>query len=142
MKKLLTSFLLVCATFSSYARVANPSPLTDGDGNSSTTALNPVIQWNKTLLVIVRTPGAQPATMHSTRSFAIMHAAIYDAVNAIDQGHKPYLVTLPDVPPSASQEAAAAAAAHEVLVALGCTISRLQGFSRCCTSAIIGPDCG
>jgi hypothetical protein len=47
-----------------------------------------------------------------------MHAAIYDAVNAIDQGHKPYLVTLPDVPPSASQEAAAAAAAHEVLVAL------------------------
>jgi len=118
MKKLLTSFLLVCATFSSDARVANPSPLTDGDGNSSTTALNPVIQWNKTLLVIVRTPGAQPATMHSTRSFAIMYAAIYDAVNAIDQGHKPYLVTLPDVPPNASQEAAAAAAAHEVLVAL------------------------
>jgi hypothetical protein len=47
-----------------------------------------------------------------------MHAAIYDAVNAIDQRHKTYLVTLPDVPPNASQEAAAAAAAHEVLVAL------------------------
>jgi hypothetical protein len=118
MKKLLIISLLVCATVSSYARMANASPLTEGDGNSPTSALNPVIQWNKTLLVIVRTPGAQPATMHSTRSFAIMHAAIYDAVNAIDQRHKPYLVTLPDVPPNASQEAAASAAAHEVLVAL------------------------
>jgi hypothetical protein len=118
MKKLLISFLLVCTTFSSYASMAKASSLTEGDGNSPTSALSPVIQWNKTLLVIVRTPGAQPATMHSTRSFAIMHAAIYDAVNAIDLRHKPYLVTLPDVPPNASQEAAAAAAAHEVLVAL------------------------
>ena len=118
MKKLLISLLLVCASFSSEANMAKASSFTEGDGNSPTGALNPVIQWNKTLLVIVRTPGAQPATMHSTRSFAIMHAAIYDAVNAIDQRHKPYLVTLPDVPPSASQDAAAATAAHEVLVAL------------------------
>jgi hypothetical protein len=118
MKKLLIIFLLVCASFSSHASVANASSLTEGDGNSPTSALNPVIQWNKMLLVIVRTPGAQPATMHSTRSFAILHAAIYDAVNAIDQRHKPYLVTLTDVSPNASQEAAAAAAAHEVLIAL------------------------
>jgi len=118
MKKLLVSFLLVCASLSSYANTVSASSLTEGEASSPTSALNPVIQWNKTLLVIVRTPGAQPATMHSTRSFAIMHAAIYDAVNAIDQRHKPYLVTLPDVSPNASQEAAAAAAAHEVLVAL------------------------
>jgi hypothetical protein len=118
MKKLLIISLLVCATFSSYARMANAYPLTEGDGNSPKGALNPVIQWNRTLLVIVRTPGAQPATMHSTRSFAIMHAAIYDAVNGIDQRHKPYLVTLPGVSPNASQEAAAAAAAHEILIAL------------------------
>ncbi len=118
MKKLLIISLLVWATLSSYARMANAAPLTEGDGNSPTSALTPVIQWNKTLLVIVRTPGAQPATIHSTRSFAIMHAAIYDAVNAIDRKHKPYLVTSPEVSPNASQEAAAAAAAHEVLVAL------------------------
>jgi hypothetical protein len=118
MKKLLISLLLVCASFSSHASVANASSINEGDGNSPTSALNPVIQWNKMLLVIVRTPGAQPATMHSTRSFAILHAAIYDAVNAIDQRHKPYLVTLTDVSPNASQEAAAAAAAHEVLIAL------------------------
>src|SRR5258708_39942780 len=81
-------------------------------------SLSQVIQWNRTLLVIVRTPGAQPATIHPTRSFAIMHAAIYDAVNAIDGTHKPYLVPLTSVSRFASQDAAAASAAHEVLVAL------------------------
>jgi hypothetical protein len=118
MKKHLISLLLVCANLCSYASMAKASSLTEGDGNSPTGALNPVIQWNQTLLFIVRRPGAQPATMHSTRSFAIMHAAIYDAVNAIDRRHKPYLVTLPGVSPNASPEAAAAAAAHGVLVAL------------------------
>jgi hypothetical protein len=89
-------------------------PKADG----SAAGINPVVQWNRVLLQIVRTPGAQPATVHPTRSFAILHAAIYDAVNAIDRTHKPYLVTLSQVPRDASQDAAAAAAAHEVLVAL------------------------
>ena len=83
----------------------------------ATKPVSQVVQWNKTLLVIVRTPGAQPATIHPTRSFAIMHAAIYDAVNAIDGTHQPYLVRL-GASHFASQEAAAAAAAHEVLVKL------------------------
>jgi hypothetical protein len=83
----------------------------------ATKQVNQVVQWNRTLLVIVRTPGAQPATIHPTRSFAIMHGAIYDAVNAIDRTHKPYLVRL-SASHLASQEAAAAAAAHEVLVKL------------------------
>jgi hypothetical protein len=82
-----------------------------------TKPLSQVVEWNRTLLVIVRTPGAQPATIHPTRSFAIMHAAIYDAVNAIDRTYNPYLVRL-SASHFASQEAAAAAAAHEVLVKL------------------------
>src|SRR5690348_9119461 len=85
-------------------------------------SVNPVVQWNRVLLVIVRTPGGQPATVHPTRSFAIMHAAIYDAVNSIDRTHRPYLVRLSDAPRDASQEAAAAAAAHRVLVALYTTL--------------------
>ena len=89
-----------------------------GAQDSSAQQVNPIVQWNRTLLVIVRTPGAQSATVHPTRSFAIMHAAIYDAVNAIDRKHRPYLVRLSSVPRDASQEAAAAAAGHEVLVAL------------------------
>ena len=83
----------------------------------ATKPVSQVVQWNRQLLMIVRTPGAQPATIHPTRSFAIMHAAIYDAVNAIDGTHKPYLVRL-SASHFASQEAAAAAAAHEVLVKL------------------------
>jgi len=86
--------------------------------DSSFQQVNPVLQWNRALLVIVRTPGAQPATVHPTRSFAIMHAAIYDAVNGIDRTRRPYLVPLSGVPRNASQDAAAAAAAHQILVAL------------------------
>ena len=89
-----------------------------GSGEQPTAeAINVVIQWNRILLAIVRTPGAQPATIHPTRSFAVMHGAIYDAVNAIDRTHKPYLVRL-FAPRDTSQEAAAASAAHDVLVAL------------------------
>jgi hypothetical protein len=86
-------------------------------GNASEPA-SPVVQWNRNLLVILRTPGAQPATIHPTRSFAMMHAAIYDAVNSIDRKHRPYRFELSEVPRDASKEAAAAAAAHKVLVVL------------------------
>jgi hypothetical protein len=81
-------------------------------------SIDPVVQWNRNLLTIVRTPGAQPATIHPTRNFAILHAAIYDAVNAIDQTHTPYAVRFSGLSRRASQPAAADAAAHGVLVAL------------------------
>jgi hypothetical protein len=86
--------------------------------DTSAQPVNSVVQWNRTLLAIIRTPKAQPATVHPTRSLAIMHTAIYDAVNAIERSHAPYVVRLSDVSPSASQDAAAAAAAHDVLAAL------------------------
>ena len=117
MSKTLIAFALLGAIFlgpvcSSYG--ASPQAA----GGSSAQPVNPVVQWNRTLLSVVRTPGAQSPTVHPTRSFAIMHAAIYDAVNAIDRTHRPYLVRLNGVPRSASQDAAAVAAAHQVLVAL------------------------
>jgi hypothetical protein len=105
-----TALALMCAT----PLVYSASSYADSVAGSA----DEVIKWNKTLLTIVRTPGAQPATVHPTRSFAIMHAAIYDAVNAIDATHKPYLVHVEHVSPHASQEAAAAAAAHETLLVL------------------------
>ena len=88
------------------------------DSLEAAATVTPVVKWNRTLLVIVRTKGAQPATVHPTRSFAIMHAAMYDAVNAIDRSHEPYLVELERVPAAASQDAAASVAAHDVLSAL------------------------
>jgi hypothetical protein len=89
-----------------------------GSANAASDASPPdqVIQWNRTLLQILQTPGAQPATIHPTRSMAIVHLAIYDAVNAIRGGHAPYLVL--HAPRSASPEAAAAAAAHTALRSL------------------------
>ena len=89
-----------------------------GSNDHSPQSVTQVVNWNRILLAIVRTPKAQPATVHPTRSFAMMHAAIYDAVNAIDKTHTMYLVHLTGVSKHASQEAAAAAAAHEVLLAL------------------------
>src|SRR5689334_2209908 len=84
----------------------------------TSTSVNPVVRWNRELLTIVRTPGAQPGTVHSTRSFAIMHAAIYDAVNAIDKRHHPYLIRAFGIVRETSEDAAADAAAHEVLISL------------------------
>ncbi len=79
--------------------------------------VDPVVQWNRVLLTIVRTPGAQPATIHPTRNFAIMHVAIFDAVNAIARTHHEFAVRA-KASQFASQQAAAASAAHEVLVKL------------------------
>ncbi len=121
MSKILIVVTLLCASLSAQATSSYNAAVDDEHQSSEDPAakpVNPVVQWNRTLLVIVRTPGAQPASVHATRSFAIMHAAIYDAVNAIDRTHRPYLVRLSGVSRGASQEAAAAAAAHEVLVAL------------------------
>src|SRR5438046_9357131 len=114
MFRILPTFALISA-FLQVAPLANAA--TDEEQNSAL-PVGPVIGWNRTLLAVVRTPGAQPATIHSTRNFAILHAAIYDAVNNIDPRFSPYLVRLPDVPRSASRIAAADQAAHDVLAFL------------------------
>ena len=85
--------------------------------NRASPSGQPVIDWNQVLLSIVNTPGAQPANIQPTRNFAILHAAIYDAVNAIDRSHEPYLVSV-RAPRDASEVAAADAAAHTALVGL------------------------
>jgi hypothetical protein len=64
---------------------------------------NPVIQWNRTLLTLLRTPGVHPAAIHPTRNMAILHVAIFGAINAA---------------PTVSQEAVVDAAAHTVLLSL------------------------
>ncbi len=58
-----------------------------------------------------------PATIMPVRSYAMMHAAMFDAANSVDGSYTAYLT---DVPGSknASLDAAAAQAAHDVLIAL------------------------
>jgi hypothetical protein len=118
MTKISTALALLCAIFLLPVCSSFAVPPHQAVESSSAQPVNPVIQWNRNLLVIVRTPGALSPTVHPTRSFAIMHAAIYDAVNAIDRTHQPYLIRLAGVSRSASQDAAAVAAAHRVLLAL------------------------
>ena len=50
----------------------------------------------------------------------MVQGAIYDAVNAIDKGHQPYLSGL-SAPSTASKAAAVAQAAHDVLLHLVAT---------------------
>jgi membrane-associated phospholipid phosphatase len=64
---------------------------------------NAVIQWNRTLLTLLRTPGVQPAAIHPTRNMAILHVAILAAIHSA---------------PTAPQDAVIDAAAHTVLLSL------------------------
>jgi hypothetical protein len=64
------------------------------------------------MLDVIRAETTGPTL--STRNLAILHIAIYDAVNAIDRGHQPYLF-LADPPPGSSPEAAATSAGREIM---------------------------
>jgi hypothetical protein len=74
-----------------------------------------VTEWNNAALDAIRAGHTPPPI--ASRSLAILHVSIYDAVNGIDRTHESYLVQS-GVPASASREAAASAAAHEALVNL------------------------
>jgi membrane-associated phospholipid phosphatase len=74
-----------------------------------------VTDWNSAALDAIRAGRTAPPV--AARALAILHVAIYDAVNGITETHEPYFVT--GKPAGvASVEAAASAAAHRVLIAL------------------------
>jgi membrane-associated phospholipid phosphatase len=76
-----------------------------------------VVAWNQELLKILLTPGAQPATIHPTRSYAMLHAAIDDAVVSITHDASPLLVSV-KAPRGARPDAAAIEAGRATLTAL------------------------
>ena len=71
--------------------------------------------WNDK--VVTAGVKASQAPFVHTRSAAIVHVAMFDAVNSIDRRYAPYRVQLPAAP-GTSREAAAATAAHFALVRL------------------------
>ena len=107
LKGLLTLAILICTQVNAWA-LNRPLPLVQEDV---------VLQWNRVLMETVLTPGQHPATIMQVRSYAMMHAAMFDAVNSIDGTHTPYLTEVPGTQ-NASIEAAAAQAARDVLAAL------------------------
>jgi hypothetical protein len=74
-----------------------------------------VTDWNNAALDVIRARNTAPPV--ASRSLAILHVSIYDAVNGIERTHEPYLVESA-VQRSASRPAAASAAAHVALVNL------------------------
>jgi hypothetical protein len=102
-----------------------------------------VLDWNKHALDALAnpptagTPGAGLTPPVQAVHMAIVQGAVYDAVNAIDGGYEPYLEGLPSAPASASEAAAAATAAHDVLVALLNQAPLTATFTEAVRAAII-----
>jgi len=71
-----------------------------------------IINWNNVYLQAIRVNGGAPGPI--ARTGAIMHGAMYEAVNSIEKTHKAYLGIIP-ANPGASKQAAAVYAAHAVL---------------------------
>ncbi|MFL5962360.1 MAG: vanadium-dependent haloperoxidase [Gaiellaceae bacterium] len=79
-----------------------------------------VTHWSSIAAAPLTALPAAPAIL----GMAMVHGAIYDAVNAIDGGHQPYLPQ-PPASPAASLAAAVAAAGYNVLLGLPATIPPL-----------------
>jgi hypothetical protein len=84
---------------------------------SAQSATDIVIEWNRILQATVAIPGALPPTIFITRPLAILHVAMFDALNSIDYVYQPYAVRA-TVVGSPSREVAAARAARDVMVAM------------------------
>jgi hypothetical protein len=93
-------------------RPAPPTGIADVPGSGRS-----VVDWNRQLIAILGTPNAQPATVHPTRSFAMLQVAEYNAVVSITHAAPPYRSTVAAAA-GARPDAAADQAAHDVLAAL------------------------
>ena len=74
-----------------------------------------VTRWNQIATDATTMANTDPLT--ESRIFSIVHAAINDAVNAVESRYEPYLAGT-SAAPGASAEAAIAAAGHDTIVAL------------------------
>jgi hypothetical protein len=101
-----------------------------------------VTDWDQIAAAALQSPGTAtpPGAGQGAPSIAhlaMVHAAVYDAVNAIDGGHAPY-VSSPAAEPWYSQDAAVAAAAHHVLVngGLGIPAARVTAIEAAYLAAL------
>lgn len=78
-----------------------------------------VTDWNENAGEAAKAACLSPADdpLHESRLYAMVHIAVHDALNAIDRRSRPYTFDS-QAPSGASTDAAVAAAAHDVLVAL------------------------
>lgn len=103
-------FLLAAAAVTAVPHSTSPAFAATGDA---------VLTWNANAGVAATAACIAPLDnpLHESRIYAIMHIAIHDALNAIDQRSRPYVFEQRG-PADASPDAAVAAAAHTTLVRL------------------------
>lgn len=100
--KALCAVAALCTSIATFAGGSTPSP----GGNA-------VTRWNA---VAIQVLPVDPGLVMDSRGFAIVHAAIHDAVNGVERRYQPYTIELSS--PGASVDAAIATAARDTLVAL------------------------
>ena len=83
-------------------------------GWTITARADAVTDWSAISQAAIVTNAGRPPS-GSIVDVAYVFAAVYDAVNAIDGRYSAFAVSLPTASPTASQDAAAVAAAHHVL---------------------------
>ena len=92
---------------------------------------NEVLRWNRVATEVSAAAETDPLT--ESRMFAIVHAAIHDALNAIERRYEPYRTGVAAAP-GASPDAAVAAAAHASLVEM--MPERKPAFDRALADAL------
>ena len=81
---------------------------------ASVTRADIVTDWNDAALQAIRENRTTPPS--ASRALAMLHLAMYEAINGLERTHEPYRIRY--VPESASKQAAASAAARKVLSSL------------------------
>jgi hypothetical protein len=99
LRKVLLAATMMCAAPSAFANV--------------------ITDWDEKAVAVVTPMPPLPAQ----RVMAMVHTAMFDAVNSIERRYRPYLVQLAAAP-STSQEAAAAAAAATILASIDAKAAR------------------
>jgi hypothetical protein len=82
---------------------------------TGTARADTVTEWNQTAIEVMKV--ARVAGNPWSRALAMMHVAISDAINSVQDRYTRYVATVP-IAPGASAEAAATAAARRILVDL------------------------
>ena len=82
-------------------------------GYANSVRADEVVNWN--VIATTNAPAGGKNGIQQSRIYAMTHAAIHDALNAIDGRYEPYALDMPSNP-GASPAAAVAAAAHDVLL--------------------------
>jgi hypothetical protein len=108
-RKRLGQSLWIVVALSALSALSVPTPALSAEADVP----DQVLAWNQHAYVELIV-GQGP---FSIQHLAMVHGAMYDAVNAIDGGYQPYLVA-PPATPTYSKDAAAATAAYQVLLYL------------------------